>query len=333
LFRRRDLERFHSLSHADFSWVGTCKHLIFPVHPAHGAPLSALSFADLVLHFQTSAEASVLLWGVTQDQVDALTYDYCRPVRGSLRHPDGTAPADYARRLPRLIVSGAGPVTVPPMHLTEEEHRGLYSTFIDAPPASEQASDGIAPWQGCACCWAREAHGIERARALREKTQRADGFRLHLAAAHVDVKRRSGESCWPCSYDFGEVGVYRAILPRSARLAFALPPRSGPMPPLHQSTALPFQFDGVSFRALVDQPLSGAFGAALASVLSLLPAQSLAAHLVDSSYLSSRHFAVVAPPSLLVLGSASGPGPSSFAQLLVSVLCHRLRQECESAHQ
>jgi len=162
---RRDLERYQTLAHEDFTWVGTCKYVFFPVHPMSMAPLGALSFADLVLHFQSNPEAAVLLWGAPQDLVDALTYDFCRPAFGALQQPqDVQTPLPvYGRALPRPhVMAGPGPAAVKPMQLREDEQRGFYSTYLDALPPAAQADLGFAPWRGCVVCWccADESDGV-----------------------------------------------------------------------------------------------------------------------------------------------------------------------------
>ena len=275
----------------------------------------------------------MLLWGAPQEQIDALTYDFCRPAFGSLQQPQHvqTPLPVYGRALPRLhVMAGPGPAAVKPMQLSEDEQRGFYSTYVDALQPAAQADLGFAPWRGCVVCWccADESDGVKAARAARDSAQSADGFRQYLAAAQINVQSDSA-SCWPCARRFGELGVYRAVLPKSARLVTALPPRTGPMP-LLQSSALPFDFDGLSFRAR-DEPFTGAFGAAMAAVAALMPARDLLAHITNGSYLSSRSF-TVAPVGP---GPAHGStrGPASFADLVSSVVHHRLRQEFDTDHE
>jgi len=211
--------------------------------------------------------------------------------------------------------------------LTEEEMHGFYSTCVDAPSAAEQASSGHAPWTGCVCLWccADKSDGEHAAQALRDQVREEDGFRQYVAAARVSVDPNS-ESCWPCSFQFGEVGVYRAVLPKTARLVVSLPPWFGPTP-LLQSSVLPFEFDGQNFRAS-DEAFVGDFSAAMVSILSLLPAPALVAHLLSGSYLSTRKF--------MVTRTGQGGGlrtPASYADVVAAIIHHRLRQEFDTQHE
>lgn len=307
-----DLERYKSLSHEDFTWVGTCKHLFFPVHPNQMAPLSALDFCDLILHFQSSPDASMLIWGGDYPSLDALTYDFTRPVRGTLTGPQHVQPAEYIRLL-HPPKENQNDKENNKHKLSPEERAGLHEIYIEKITSEENKL--YAPWIGCAwpCCVSDET-AYTKAKSLRDDLMEQDGYRMYTAAVEPSI-----QSAGCCSYQFGKVGIYRAVLPKTAKLAMYInPPNANP---LLQSSPLPFQSNGRAFNAL-DTPLApGSFTSALLTIISLLPTADLMKHHLNKTYLSSRKFIV--PNSNKQL---------SFTDIISSVLYHRLRQEFDMPH-
>jgi hypothetical protein len=98
-----------------------------------------------------------------------------------------------------------------------------------------------------------------------------------------------------------------------------------------QDCSLPFSFDGASFRAH-DEPFSVGFTAALVAVLSLLPLDELAKHILTKSYLSTRRFAI-SDAGARSKGAereerlGTGERTLTYADVFSAIVHHRLAQE------
>ena len=299
-----DLERYRTLSHDDFTWVGTCRHVIFPCHPDQNATLSAMSYADFILHFQSHKDASMFLFGVDQQALNGLMFDFSRPAVGTLKNKDmQQSRAEYVNLLP------AHPVT---QTMDDEVKTGLYKIYLPDPPPSSPVSSGDSDrsWRGIHCC---PTDGDARSAAIdeRESLIAKDGYRQYVAAAKIGLKKDS-ESCSPFSYVYGERGQYRCALPKTARLAANISlVGAGRL----QDSELPFAWDGANFKALEKTfTREWGFTNALLTMMALMPVQDLFKHILDRTYLSTRKF-------------QSHGTIVTFSEMVGIILAHRIEQE------
>ena len=290
------------------------------------APLSVLTFADVVLHFQSSPDASLLIWGAPDRRsLDSLTYDFSRPTHGTLKQPrDWPSRPEYIKQLPRPV--GAAAPGQQTMGVSQAEAIGLLSIYLDDTPEEEQKKSGTAPWVAFACCCAWDEDARASAESARQKVAKADGFRQYLSAAEINIEPNPEGGCCHTSWRMGNLGLYRAILPLSAKVAMHTSHRD-----MLKDSQAPFVFDELNFRAL-ESPLTGRFGEAMIAILALMPVRVLMAHQMSRSYLASRTFQSAAAGT----GTGRHPAPApvyTYTEVLSAILYHRLAQEFEMKHE
>ena len=280
-----------------------------------------LTFADVVLHFQSSPDASLLIWGAWITELDPITFDFTRPTLGTLKHAEGTVRPEYIKALPRPRAAAPAAPGQQEMEVNMDEARGLYAIYLDDTPEEEQKKNGTAPWVAFSCCCASEDDARAAAEYARKKAAKADGFRQYISAADVRVEV-DPNSCCNTNWHMGDLGIYRAILPLSAKVAIHTSCND-----LLKESQAPFLFDGVNFRAL-DRPLTGRFGQAMIMILSVLPIRTLVWHQMNQSYLSTRRFHVRKDH-----GEDTGNTTYSYSEVLSAILYHRLSQEFAMKHE
>jgi len=296
-----DIERYDGMATPDLTWVGTCRTLIVPCPPLPAkngqkttlTPADFLRFSDVHTHLSTHfigdapyqsavPQTGLLLIGNTKPA--RFLYDLLQPVLGNLSSLK--TPVAFQKfgphSLQQIPLNLPAPPNVTHRDFTVSPVVPRFALLpapklpedIDKPevPNAELKLSGCGSccdWSGCGdCCEWTTSNSEILMRRFHKQLVEADPTRQYLIAhGHGDhVGKSLGETgCF--STETVPIAVYPALFPR------ATPVLTINTNPILTSDWVPFDFDGVVFRAKHEPWKDNVFSQIMRGIVHLLPVE------------------------------------------------------------